>query len=139
MQLCETGKSFGVTVVQENVVRCESASLGFLSKMQSILGKELRLCLDIKQAVRSKENPMTAAERLGANIDLVHISDHGEYGDCLQIGKGRFNIKAFLSKIGEKNPDAKIILELYRSSFDSASDLYTNYSRLSSYIQGLAC
>ena len=64
-RLAELGESYGVQVAQENVARCTSASLPFLLEMRDALGKQARFVLDIKQAVRSGEDPSpcSAAEQ----------------------------------------------------------------------------
>ena len=59
----------------------------FLLEMRDALGKQARFVLDIKQAVRSGEDPFAMLRGLNSHIVHVHISDHGEYGDCLPLGK----------------------------------------------------
>ncbi len=129
-RLVETGKSFGITVAQENVSRCQSGSLEFMSKISEIMGDNAKFVLDTKQAVRAGENSFDIIRKLGSKIIHVHISDHGEMGDCLQIGKGRFNIKHLFSLIAAESPDSSVILELYRSNFDGISDIVNNYNIL---------
>ncbi len=135
--LAELGREFGVTVAQENVVRCTSRSLDFLSEMKRQLGKDAHFVLDVKQAVRAQENPMNLLQRLGDSIVHVHISDHGAYGDCLALGNGSFPIKTFLRKLSEVSPDCSVMLELYRSAFHSTADLVLNYQVLNNMIQSL--
>lgn len=129
--LSEIGSQFGITVAQENVSRCTSRSLDFLREMKAALGDRAKFVLDVKQAVRAGENPFAILEALGENIALVHMSDHGPYGDCLTVGSGSFRIKDFLSKLSALNPDCTVILELYRSAFENVSDLLQNYQVLS--------
>ena len=52
-KLVDLGKSYGVTVAQENVARCTSPSLSFLQEMQQKMGDDAKFVPDIKQAVRS--------------------------------------------------------------------------------------
>lgn len=125
--LAELGKTFGVVVAQENVARCTSRSLDFLLQMQKLLGNDAKFVLDIKQAVRSNENPMQMLQKLGSHIVHVHLSDHGEYGDCLPVGTGRFDVRTFLQMLSTCSPDCSVILELYRSSFNNVQDLVNNY------------
>ena len=99
-RLAELGESYGVQVAQENVARCTSASLPFLLEMRDALGKQARFVLDIKQAVRSGEDPFAMLRGLNSHIVHVHISDHREYGDCLPLGKGRFRFDAFSKGTG---------------------------------------
>lgn len=125
--LSEIGSEFGITVAQENVSRCTSRSLEFLKEMKKQLGSRAKFVLDIKQAIRSGENPTAVLEALGENIVLIHMSDHGPYGDCLTIGNGSFRIKDFLKKLSVLSPDCTVILEFYRSAFENVSDLLQNY------------
>lgn len=133
-RLVDTGKQFGVTVAQENVSRCTSGSLSFMKEMVKSLGDDAKFVLDTKQSIRANENNFDILRALGSHVVHVHISDHGEMGDCLQIGKGRFNIKQFLTLLNEKSPYSSVILELYRSNFDGISDLVNNYNTLVSMI-----
>ncbi len=137
LRLSELGKEYGVTVAQENVARCTGASLEFLKQMQSDLGKEAHFVLDIKQAIRANQDPMEMLRELGSSVVHVHISDHGQYCDCLPLGKGRFPVDAFLQLLAEKSPDASVILELYRSGFSDVSELAANYTQLQNRIARL--
>jgi sugar phosphate isomerase/epimerase len=96
-----------------------------------MLGNEFAFVLDTKQAIRAGENPFTFLDAAGSRIEHVHISDSGELGDCLLIGKGSFRFKQFFKKLYSLNPDANVILELYRSGFNGISDLVSSYNILS--------
>jgi len=135
--LSEIGSQFGITVAQENVARCTSRSLDFLKEMKAAIGDKAKFVLDVKQAVRSGENPFSIIEALANNIILVHMSDHGSYGDCLMIGNGNFKVKEFLNKLSILSPDCTVILELYRSAFENVSDLLQNYQVLNRMIENL--
>lgn len=137
-KLVNAGKQMGITVAQENVERCQSGSLQFLREMKRILGDDAHFVLDIKQAVRSGENPMRMVQVLGDSIAHVHISDHGELGDCLMLGKGRFPVRGFLEELYKVNPGASVILELYRSNYRGISDLVSNYRMLDTMVRRIA-
>ena len=94
-RLVNAGKEFGITVAQENVERCQSGKLHFLREMSRILGNDAHFVLDVKQAVRAGESPSNILHMLGSHVIHVHISDHGEKGDCLPLGAGEFRIRAF--------------------------------------------
>jgi sugar phosphate isomerase/epimerase len=134
MRLVKTAKEFGVTVAQENVSRCSSGSLDFMKNMVKALGKDAKFVLDTKQAVRAGESSFEILKTLKEHIIHVHISDHGEMGDCLKIGRGSFNIRGFLSTLHECSPGCSVMLELYRSNFEGISDLVGNYNLLSEMI-----
>ncbi len=131
------GKEFGVNVALENVSRCLSGSLSFAKEISKMLGDDISFVLDTKQAVRAKENPFDFVKALGGKIAHVHISDSGEKGDCLLIGKGRFNVKKFLAELYGQSPECSVILELYKGGFSGISDLVNNYNVLDNMIKGL--
>lgn len=135
--LSEIGSQFGITVAQENVSRCTSRSINFLKEMKVNLGNRAKFVLDVKQAVRSGENPFEMLNALGENISVVHMSDHGQYGDCLTVGSGSFRTKEFLIKLADLSPDCNVILELYRNAFENVSDLLQNYQILSRMIESI--
>lgn len=129
-KLYRLGKEFGVTVAVENVTRCQSRSSAFIRDISAILGGEFAFVLDTKQAIRAGETPMAFLDAAGKNVVHVHISDSGELGDCLPIGKGNFHFKPFFDKLNSLNSDASVILELYRNSYNSISDLISSYNIL---------
>ncbi len=135
IRLVEAGKEYGITVAQENVERCQSGKLHFLREMSRILGGDAHFVLDVKQAVRAGENPLNMLHMLGSKVCHVHISDHGEKGDCLLLGAGNFRIRSFLEVLHGCSPDASVILELYRQSYRGISDLFGSY-RMLSYMIG---
>lgn len=134
-RLYRLGKEFGVTVAVENVTRCQSRSSAFIRDISSILGSEFAFVLDTKQAIRAGETPFAFLDAAGKSVVHVHISDSGELGDCLPIGKGNFRFKPFFEKLNTLNPDASVILELYRSGFGSISDLISSYNILNKMTQ----
>lgn len=135
LKLVETAKQFGITAAQENVSRCSSGSLSFMKEMVKHLGDNAKFVLDTKQAVRANESSFDILRTLKSHVVHVHISDHGEMGDCLQIGQGRFNIKKLIGILAEESPESSVILELYRSNFDAISDLINSYNILNKMIE----
>lgn len=136
-RLYRLGQEFGVTVALENVSRCQSGSSAFVRDIARMLGNEFAFVLDTKQAIRAGENPFTFLEAAGSRTVHVHISDSGELGDCLPIGKGRFRFKQFFERLNELNPDASVILELYRSGFGGISELISSYNILTRMVENL--
>lgn len=134
-RLYRLGKEFGVTTALENVARCTSASSAFVRDVAKMLGNEFAFVLDTKQAVRAGENPFSFLDAAGDRTVHVHISDSGELGDCLLIGRGRFDFKRFFVKLRALNPDCSVILELYRSGFGGISDLLSSYNKLTNMIK----
>ena len=133
--LAEAGKEFGITVTQQNVYRCESQSLRFLREFCRILGDDASLTFDVRQAVRAGMDLDEAVRLLGSRIVHLHLSDHGERGDCLRIGQGRFRIVPFLQSLREKGFDGSAVLELTRESFSAASELAEDCQRIDRIIK----
>ncbi|MBD5143585.1 MAG: sugar phosphate isomerase/epimerase [Ruminococcus sp.] len=136
-KLVEIGKEFDITVAQENVERCQSGSLQFLREMVRILGNDANFVLDVKQAVRANESPVNMLHILGKHVCHVHISDHGEKGNCLMLGAGEFKIRNFLEYLAKYQENCSVILELYRENFRGISDLVSNYRMLARMISGI--
>lgn len=129
-RLFSLGREFGVTVAVENVSRCQSGSSAFIREISKMLGDDFAFVLDTKQAIRSGESPFAFLDSAGKKTVHVHISDSGELGDCLLVGRGSFRFRQFFQKLAELNPDANVILELYRNAFGGISELVHSYNVL---------
>lgn len=123
LKLYELGRSFGITVAQENVERCQSRSLEFLRSMKSALKEKAHFILDVKQAVRSDEDPIIMASELGNSIVHVHMSDHSSTSDCMIPGKGSFDMKSFFKVLKKHSFNGAVLLELYRHNYHDLNDL----------------
>lgn len=135
--LAEAGKQFGITVTQQNVSRFECGNLRFLQAFCRILGDDAKITFDTKQAVRSRIDLDEAVRLIGNHIVHLHLSDHGERGDCLRIGQGRFRIVPFLQSLREKGFGGSAVLELSRENFTAASELAEDCQRISRMIAKL--
>lgn len=124
---------FGITVAQENVSHAKCGDLDFLSKMKRELGDEAKFTLDLKQALRGGYTAFEVLERLGGSIVHVHVSDSGEAGDCLPIGKGNFDFALFFKKLKEINYQKGVILELYRENYNEYAELKESVVKLSNF------
>lgn len=123
-KLVETGKSFGIDVLHENVVRCTGGDLEFDKRMVSYLGDTAQFVLDVKQAVRKGIDPFEFLSNLSTSIRHIHLSDHGSKGDCLLVGDGDFDFDLFVKKLVGIKYSGSIILEVY-------TNCYNNYNQLS--------
>jgi sugar phosphate isomerase/epimerase len=135
-ELSETGRTFGVTVTQENVCYCKSGSLDFLRKMKENLGETARFTLDLKQCVRSGLSPLAVLKALGANVIHIHASDNSSSDtnrDCLLIGAGNFDFAEFFSELRILGYGGAVILELYENNYDSEEELRESLLRLQSF------
>ena len=116
--LADETRKRGVTLTQENVVRFRSQDAAFLSRMKQQLGSLFAMTLDVKQAVRSGLDPLSLARRFAPDIVHLHLSDHGEKGDCLPIGEGTFDFAALFRILRDGGFHGDGVLELYRRCYD---------------------
>ncbi|MBR6790637.1 MAG: sugar phosphate isomerase/epimerase [Oscillospiraceae bacterium] len=130
-RLAERGRSFGITVTQENVVRNRSRDMGYLVRMKEQLGDLAAFTLDLKQALRSGVSAEELLDALGGSVRHIHISDSNDLSDCLPVGKGRADIAGFLGKLRELDYDGGVIIELYRENYDRYEELTDSLSVLS--------
>lgn len=121
--LYDLGRTFGVSVAQENVVHYRSADLSYLRALRDTLGDKAHFVFDIKQAVRCGLSAQEVLEVMGDRLVHVHISDHTPDQDCLPPGKGAFDYPSFLKALSNHGYRGSLILELYRNGFDSVIDL----------------
>ncbi len=129
-ELVESGKEYGVIVAQENVNGHFSARPAFLENMKSALGDNFKLVFDVKQAVRSGNDPVVLAEKFKNDIVRVHISDNNMQSDCLPPGKGDFNFKRLFSVMDSVNYCGDYIIELYREGFGTVDELMESFDYL---------
>lgn len=133
-RLNEVASGFGVTVLQENVCRCTTGELSELLEMKRILGDGVSFVLDTKQAIRKGLDPYDFIPALGKSIKHVHFSDHGAKGDCLLPGMGDIDTHRFVRALGSVGFSGTIMLELYRSGFNSYDDLVKSMKFIQSVI-----
>lgn len=129
----ETAK-LGVTLTQENVVRFRSQDGDFLSRMQRQLGDLFAMTLDVKQAVRCGIDPLSLARRFAPYVVHLHLSDHGEKGDCLPVGEGSFDFRTLFRALYEGGFHGDGVLELYRSCYDDPSILPESAEKLTTFL-----
>lgn len=131
--LIEEGKKHGVRVAQENVNGHFSADPSFLRSMKAALGKDFNLVFDIKQAVRSGNEPFSFAEEFKKDIIRVHVSDNNSESDCLPPGTGSFDFERFFSIMDSVNYEGDYIIELYRDGFGEIEELKSSFEYLQNY------
>ena len=122
-RLADVAREYGVTLCQENVVRCQCGSLENIRRMRQLLGERAHFVLDLKQAIRSGEDIFEMARAMGPALAHIHLSDHTPGKDCLPPGRGAFDFASFFSLLKEISYQGALILELYRGNFKDLADL----------------
>lgn len=135
-KLIEIGKSEGVTVCQENVNRFKSQTIDFCKKMRAELGSDYHMVFDIKQTVRAGQNTFEFLEEFKNEIVHLHISDNGEQGDCLPIGRGSFDFNKMKSIMDSADYKGDCVIEIYSGSYDVEKVLKESKDYLEKLWQG---
>lgn len=130
--LSQTAKTFGVTVAQENVNMFRSQSPIFLKEMREYLGNDVDFVFDIKQAVRSNNNPYKVCEAMADRIIHIHINDNDKENDCLLPGKGTMDYKKILSQIKSYGYNGKAVIEVYNRNFSNITEIIDSHKYLNS-------
>lgn len=128
--LAEIGRSYGITVAQENVCYCMSGKLDFLKMMKRELGDYANFVLDLKQARRSGENIFDYVYALGESLIHCHVSDGNADNDCLPVGKGCFDFAELYKRMSAYGFNGSYIVELYRHNYDDFDELRQSADRL---------
>lgn len=122
-QIYDLGQTYGVTLLQENVVRYRSADNAYLRRMRELLGDKAGFVFDFKQCRRSGHTPAEVLDAMGDGVRHVHISDGNAARDCLLPGKGTADLETPLKRLRYQGFDGAVILELYRSDFGDPAEL----------------
>jgi len=121
-RLYDLGRTFGVTLLQENVVRFRASSPDYVRAMRRQLGNKAQFTLDLKQCRRSDVDVFAMIDAMAGAIRHVHISDATAEEDCLMPGKGAVRFPPILRALKDSGFDGALIIELYRHNFDSLDD-----------------
>ncbi len=114
----EEGKSFGVAVTHENVVRYSGERPEFMLTLKRLLGDDFKMTLDLKQARRTGVSPFEFAQKLGESIVHVHVSDEKPWEACAAPdGTGEFDFPRFFALMKSFGYDGAYMVELYRRDF----------------------
>lgn len=126
----DRGRTFGVTLLQENVVGFRSADPAYLRQMRAQLGDKAGFVLDFKQCRRCGLPVDRVIDAMGDRVRHVHISDGGANGDCLPPGQGSEDLIAPLRRLTDAGFDGAVILELYRKGYRQPQELVQSMADL---------
>lgn len=122
-RLFELGRTYGVTVAQENVNLMRSNEEDFIRRMRVRCGPDCAFVLDIKQAVREGKDPLSLCRAMGDRLVHIHLNDNDPGSDCRLPGFGSMDYRPILGLLGRSGFDGDLIIEVYRKSFGSLSEL----------------
>lgn len=118
----------GIVLAHENVERCIGHRPAFFEELSALL-PDASYVLDVKQAMRAGYSPYEMAAAMGQGICHLHLSDHRADADCLPMGEGNLDLQK-LKCTFVQTKKISAVLELYRTSYNEDTQLYTSYKIL---------
>ncbi len=106
----------GIRFSQENVNRHYGGKVDFVRNIKRLLKNDVYFTLDVKQAMRSGEDPCDMRDAMGESLIHFHASDHQEDGSCALPGKGVCRYEDILNKHIRSNAVTKVI-EVYSGDY----------------------
>ena len=125
LQLRRMARGYGVDFCQENVVRCECGFPDAILKMRDALNDDVSFVLDVKQMRRADVKTAEMYDAMRGRIAYLHLSDWTQECDCTPPGTGYFDFDALFSGLRRVGFDGDMVVELYRSGFESEGQLVT--------------
>ena len=132
--LYDAGQEYGVTLLQENVVRFRAQSPEFVRQMRALLGEKAQFVLDLKQCRRAGVSAAEMMEAMGSGLRHLHLSDGSPAGDCLLPGTGVEDFAALFSQLQNQGYTGDGMIELYRQNFGDPAELWQGRAALLPYI-----
>ena len=134
--LMENSEREGVITAQENVNKFRSSSPQFILKMKNEINA--KFVFDIKQSLRSGQDPYIVIDAMGDNLVHVHLSDSktgsgkndldsGADNTCMLPGRGNFDFARLFNKLNKIGYSGDIIIEVCKNSYEELSEIKTAY------------
>ena len=118
-------REYEVDFCQENVVRCKCGFPEYIRRMREILNDDVSFVLDVKQMRRAGVAAEEMLDAMGDRVAYLHLSDWTQECDCTPPGTGYFDFDALFSGLRRVGFDGDMVVELYRSGFESEGQLVT--------------
>ncbi len=139
-ELCVMAESYGVRLTLENVSWCFFREPEFALRLRDAMKQDkLHFTLDIKQAVRSGNDPFSFAESIGDRIDAVHCCDCRFENGRIQYllpPKGGFDFSGLIRALQDKGFDGDVLLEVYSDTYGSLEELRDSFYAFKTVISG---
>ncbi|MBQ7670058.1 MAG: sugar phosphate isomerase/epimerase [Clostridia bacterium] len=133
-KLFDLGQTFGVTLLQENVVKFRAASPDFVRSMRHLLGDKAQFVLDLKQCRRTGVPFKEMLDAMAGAVRHVHVSDGNVARDCIPPGTGDEDFENIFTKLKDSGFDGVAIIELYRAGFKEPDELRQSAAYLRSLL-----
>ena len=122
-RLYELGKSYSITVCQEDVPRCRCSNIEFILELKRLLGDNLAFVADFKQAIRSGMDVEEMIKAMGKNLCYVHASDSSKDCDCLAPSKGNADFEKLIGMLIKYTNVQDMMIELYSKNFSGIDEV----------------
>lgn len=117
-ELSETAGEYGVKFTWENVFWCWYSFPEFVPRiMEYVRSDNLYFTLDIKQAMKSNEDPIVFLRGMGERVANVHVCDFDVHGNLYLPGQGSFNFNSLYQELYSIGYQGPIIMEVYRNNY----------------------
>lgn len=121
-QLCDLTEKYGVELTLENVEWALYNQVGFFRCVKPLV-KNLKTCLDVKQARISGYDYRDYLDEMGETVNTVHLSDVDDLEKVVLPGKGNFDFKELFSRLKDKGFKGNMFIEVYKESFNDYDEL----------------
>ena len=131
--LRKIGREYGVSLCQENVVRCKSGDPDMLLQLRQNTDDDVEFVFDLKQARRANISFSKFWSVMDGKIRHLHLSDYALSCDCLPPGTGLENWKEIFQTVNMER--VSMVIELYRDGFETIDQLI----KATSFVNEFGC
>ena len=141
-ELLDVAAEYNITLCLENVSWCFFHAPAFGEELKRRLGDHrLKFVLDIKQAIRSGEDPFAFVVAVGEDLENWHICDYAfDKTGKLSLkmpGKGQFDFLTLGKAMIEKGYAGPAFIEVYSDMYTDLGELKASYDYLNSVLSTL--
>ena len=141
-ELLDIAAEYGITLCLENVSWCFFHAPAFGAQLKERLGDHrLKFVLDIKQAVRSGEDPFAFVEAVGEDMANWHLCDYAfDRSGKLSLkmpGQGQCDFLALGKAMVSKGYTGPAFVEVYSDMYGSLDELKASFADISNILSTL--
>ncbi len=141
-ELLDVAAEYGITLCLENVSWCFFHAPSFGASLKERLGDHrLKFVLDIKQAVRSGEDPFAFVEAVGEDLENWHLCDYAfDATGKLSLkmpGKGQCDFAALGKAMVDKGYTGPAFVEVYSDMYSDLGELKASFDSMRSILSAL--
>lgn len=135
-ELWQIANGYGIELCFENVYWANFNCPEFFEQVLQY-SKNIKACLDIKQAMRSGIDWREYLKVMGSRLKTVHISDYDANGNTCLVGDGVFDFETFFKTLQDYGYDDAVLIEQYSSDFRDIEHLKTGIDYISNILAKL--